>query len=358
MRKILKTLIPVAAALGALSAGMTFSHADELEKVRLVSGNPVMVVSTPELYVPLAMGWWRDEGFDVEVLYAQGSSAGAQLMVGGSGEVGMINTIPIVVADSKGAADIRAVSVITNTVWQIVTLKDGGVTNAADLKGKTVGLAVPGPGGAMYLNALLKKVGVNPGEVRQVVSGVGLQSLEALRKGSIDAFLTYRPDIVQLEVLGGEFNALYDEAWLRFPDYGLVATKQAIDENPDMVEAIARGVSKANIFMNENPACVARIYGKDYAAQAGQRSAEQDTRIIAGQLADRDIPFAQTGGQLRGVVDPAGMDELQDFLVANGVIEKKLDTQNLIIDRPGFYERVNDFSVEEVKKQARECPGY
>jgi NitT/TauT family transport system substrate-binding protein len=341
-----------------LLAGAGNTAAKDLQKVKLLDSNPVVIIHSPELYVPLAMGWWRKEGYDVEIVPSQGSSAGVQLLVGGSVDVGMQSTIPMVVANSKGLANLRSVLVYVNTVWRLATLKQGGVTNPADLKGKTVGLATPGPGGAMYLNGLLKKAGVDPSEVKQVVSGIGMQSLEALRNGTIDAFLTFRPDIVQLEVLGGiEFNQLYDEAWLRFPDYGFVATQEIIDKDPKMVEGIARGILKAMVFLNENPNCVARIYSKNH-APGSNRSVETDTLILKDQLPDRDIPFRQAGAKLRGQMDAAGLEELEDFLLENKFISTKLPGKDQIINVPGFFERVNDFSVEDVRKQARDCAGY
>ena len=61
----------------ALCAAMTLSvpaistPAGAEENVRIINGNPLMINAVFELYVPLAMGWWKDEGYNVEVVFSQ-----------------------------------------------------------------------------------------------------------------------------------------------------------------------------------------------------------------------------------------------------------------------------------------------
>jgi NitT/TauT family transport system substrate-binding protein len=353
---ITKSLLGTALVV-ALSTAAAAQGNKPLQNVTMISGNPLMIQATYELYVPLAMGWWKDEGYNVTISYSPGSGAGAQSVIGGTGPVGLINTVPWLAGNAKGMSDIRSVAIVANTVWRVVTLKSSGLTKVEDLRGKTIGLAVPGTGGAMYLNTLLAKHGIAPNEVKQVVIGMGAQAFQALSSGTVQAFLDFTPDIVQFQVLGGDVNFIYDEAWLRFPDFGMVATAKALKEDPKMVEAIARGVVKAMIFAKANPECVAKIFRKDYAKQR-QTTVEQDAKMIEGQLPDRDIPFAQTGSRLRGVADLAGLTELQDFLIQNNVITTRIPSEKLIPDDPDFYKKINDFDLKAVQDQARQCPGY
>ncbi|NKK56259.1 PhnD/SsuA/transferrin family substrate-binding protein [Rhizobium leguminosarum bv. viciae] len=356
MKSILKAAAVCAAMTLAVPAVSTRAEAEE--SVRIVHGNPLMINAVFELYVPLAMGWWKDEGYNVEVVFSQGSAAAVQSMIGGSGVVGMMNSTPWLAADSKGLADIRMVATMRNTSWRILTMADKPIKAASELKGKTIGIAVAGSGGMMYLNGVLNKEGIDPQrDVRQAVIGLGAQSYEALKMGRVDASLTFMSEIANFKALGNEAAFFYDESWLDFPDYGLVATRQAMADNPKMVEALARGIAKAQVFAEANPECVAKIFRKNYGANR-TLTLEQDTEIAKSNLAEVKIAFERAGGKLYANVSKEGLGKLQAFLLDNKLITQTVDTAKLVPEEPGFFEKINTFDHQAVVAQAKACAGF
>lgn len=356
----MKSISKAAALLAAMTFGVpAFSqtaHAEE--NVRIIHGNPLMINAVFELYVPLAMGWWKDEGYNVEVVFSQGSAAAVQSIIGGSGDIGMMNSTPWLAADSKGLADIRMVATMRNTSWRLLTMADKPIKTAKDLKGKTVGIAVAGSGGTMYLNSVLTKEGVDPQrDVRQAVIGLGAQSYEALKMGRVDASLTFMSEIANFKALGNDAAFYYDENWLDFPDYGLVATQQILKDNPKMVEALARGIAKAQVFAAANPECVARIFRKNYGANR-TLTLEQDTDIAKSNLAEAMISFDRAGGKFYANVSKDGLGKLQNFLLENKLISQAIDTAKVVPDDAAFFKKINNFDRQAVVAQAKACAGF
>lgn len=356
----MKSFVKAAALLAAIATTMpAVSHnAQAEETVRIIHGNPVMLNAVFELYVPLAMGWWKDEGYNVEVVFSQGSAAAVQSMIGGSGVIGMMNSTPWLAADSKGLADIRMVAAMRNTSWRLLTMADKPINSAAELKGKTIGIAVAGSGGTMYLNSLLAKEGMDPQkDVRQAVIGLGAQSYEALKSGRVDASLTFLSEVANFKALGNNAAIFYDKSWLEFPDYGLVATEQVLKEKPKMVEALARGIAKAQVFAEANPECVAKIFRKNYGANR-TLTLEQDTDIAKSNIGEAKIARDHAGGTLFANVSTKGLDELQHFLAANKLIVDTKDPAKLVPEDTEFFQKINDFDHAAIVAQAKACAGF
>lgn len=341
-----------------LLSGAGVASAQDRQVVKIAHGNPLMIAAAQDLYVPLHMGWWRDEGYDVEVIFSQGTSAAVQSMIGGSASIGVMNSTPWIVADAKGLADIRMVAAMHHTLWRIVTMSSSGIKKPEDLKGKTIGIAAAGSGGLMYLNSMLAKAGLDPQrDVRLAVIGFGTQSYEALKNGTVDASLTFMPEIATFIALGNDASYFSDDEWLEFPDYSLVATGDIIKKDPKLVEALARGVAKAAIFAKANPECVAKIFRKHYGAGRALTLA-QDTEIARSNSDSNTIAFEKAGGKYRTQVSLEGLDKLQAFLHANGMFPSPVAPEKLMYGDEDFYKRVNNFDQAAIIAQAKECAGY
>jgi NitT/TauT family transport system substrate-binding protein len=153
--------------------------------------------------VARSAGHFRNHGLDVELVYTRGGNAAMQALVGGAVDYAATALDVAIQAYANVGADIRRFAVTgrlplfalvtaPRTANQIRTLKD--------LEGKTV--AVSGLGNADHALALflLKQAGADASKVRFATMGVNL--LEALRQGQIEAGLVQEPALTLLRGAG------------------------------------------------------------------------------------------------------------------------------------------------------------
>jgi NitT/TauT family transport system substrate-binding protein len=148
-------------------------------------------------------GFYKNHGLDVELVYTRGGGAAMQALVGGAVDYAATSLDVAITAFANVGADIRRFAVTgrlplfamvtaPKTASQIRTLKD--------LEGKTI--AVSALGNADHALALffLKNAGADVAKVQFATLGVNL--LEALRQGQIDAGLVQEPALSLLSRSG------------------------------------------------------------------------------------------------------------------------------------------------------------
>src|SRR5882762_7162139 len=128
----------LAAALLWLGASQAAAKDKPLKKVRLAVGTSLLNVGYPMNTLPVTLGYWKAEGYDVEVLPVGASLQALQQMVAGNAEFGQVNASVIVQANAKN--DLPARIVMGNGVidWSIAVDADGPIKSVKDLKGKTI----------------------------------------------------------------------------------------------------------------------------------------------------------------------------------------------------------------------------
>jgi NitT/TauT family transport system substrate-binding protein len=350
-----------AAGLGLLvSAALTAcggSGSAGLQKVTIAFGNPAFSLTVVEAYLPMAMRWWREEGYDVTVVPNQGTQAATQVLIGGRAQFVIGNTAPGLAAAARGDAAVQVVSATANNQWSLVTPKDSGITRPAQLKGKKIGVAVAGSGGAVYLDQLLEDAGLDPEhDVEQIVVGFGAAAYQALKSGKVQAFFSFAADLDNQIAQGAQYNFMFDPQWRRFPDYGLLTTKQVVDRDPEMVEAIARGVAKSMAFLQASPECAVKVFRAEYAGPGGGGlTPEQENVAMKLSLEDRELTLKSTGGDDWGAVRPDGLAAMQAFLKGQGQLQSPAPVERLLPAIDGLAAKANDFDTAALRAQAQTC---
>jgi NitT/TauT family transport system substrate-binding protein len=153
--------------------------------------------------VARSSGTFRNHGLDVELVYTRGGSAAMQALIGGAVDYAATSLDVALTAYANVGADIRrfavtgrlplfAVVTAPKTASQIRTLKD--------LEGKTVGVSGLGNADHALTLYLLKQASADAGKVSFATMGVNL--MEALRQGQIDAGLVQEPALTLLQKSG------------------------------------------------------------------------------------------------------------------------------------------------------------
>ena len=234
--------LPVlAAAIILLVANGTASPA---EKIRV--GVPQQVVHW--MVFPLAQqkGFFKEEGFDAEIVRITGPSDRSALM---SGDIDYYTTIAFIVQSAIVGLPVRVIAAYVNCP-PFVLMSRPELKSAQDLKGKTMGIgAPPGSSPDVIAKLSLKHLGLNPDkDVKYVYLNSHERTYLALEQGLYAAGLIPPPFDFKGAKLG--LNSLARTAEiLTYPEDGLIATVKKIKEKPDEVKRVIRAGIKANRYI-------------------------------------------------------------------------------------------------------------
>ncbi|HEY6717214.1 MAG TPA: ABC transporter substrate-binding protein, partial [Reyranella sp.] len=153
--------------------------------------------------LPTALGYWKDEGLDVNVFGVAGETAGVQLLSGSKIDFISLVGTGLLSARAKGIP-LKAVYMHARMpIGRFVVPKSSGITKVADLKGKVIGTPVihPDP----YVEGIYKEAGLDPKDIKIVATGTGAPALLALKRGDIAAWMSWDSAVAELENRGMEF---------------------------------------------------------------------------------------------------------------------------------------------------------
>jgi NitT/TauT family transport system substrate-binding protein len=165
-----------------------------LKPVKIALGTQVVNVTYPWLTLPIALGYWRDEGYDVQVVTVGGSLQGIQQLVAGGVEFAQVNSTGLIQANADQNVPVRGLMGTGTIDWGVGVLADGPIKSVTDLKGKKIGIFSLGTGGAPLLKGYLRSNGIDPDkDVQIIATGAGAPALEARRADRVQALMPIPP---------------------------------------------------------------------------------------------------------------------------------------------------------------------
>ncbi|MBJ2154916.1 ABC transporter substrate-binding protein [Variovorax sp. IB41] len=353
--------------MGAV-AMLSATHAEAQtprKKVRIVVGTQVLNISYPTLNLPLALGYWRDEGYDVELIPLAPPAQTIALLIAGQADFAQINASVAVQAQSLNSQPVKLV--VNNGVvdWSIGVLEDSPLRSITDFKGKTIGVFGLGSGGVAILRAYLKEKGIDPDkDVQFIATGAGAPAIDALKSGRVQGLMFWASAMAGFENAGLKMRYLRGEDWRALPDFSIAAMSKTIESDPKMVEAIARGMAKASEFAFANPDCVRRIQWKSWpnTKPTGQVEpsvlAQWDANLLKAQLDSFRDAYKVNGGKYWGNVDAAAVSRLEQFMRKSGQVSRAVPASALMIADADFYRRANQFDASAIRQAAEKCANW
>lgn len=199
---MLRTLMAAAAAV-AIAATASFAQAPEKKDVKLgVGGAPALY------YLPLALadklGYFKEQGLNVEINDFKGGSQSLQALVGGSADVvtGAYEHTLRMQAKNQDIVAVVELGRYPGISLGVKKDKADKIKSAADLKGAKIGVTAPGSSTNMVVWYLMAKAGLKPDDASFVGVGTGAAAVAAIQKGEIDAMSNIDPVITMLTSKG------------------------------------------------------------------------------------------------------------------------------------------------------------
>jgi len=347
------------------SFGPSAYAAAPLKPVRIVVGTQALNIGYPWLTLPQALGYWKDEGYDVQVIPLAPPAQPITLLVSGQAEFAQVNGAVVVQAQTLKNEPVKVAMLNGVTDWSVAVLDDSPYKTVKDLKGKTIGAFGLASGGVALFRALLEDNGIDPDKDMHLIAvGSGAPAIEALRTGRVQGLIFWATAMASFENAGLKLRYMRGPDWRRIPDYTLSVMDKTAQADPKMVEAIIRGMAKATLFALTNPDCARKIQWKTWPATKPTGSSDErtlarwDDNILKAQLDTLRDAFTLNGGKYYGNFDPQTYDALQKFMLRTKQIPKTVSSSDYALTIPDLYKKANNFDADAIRQSALKCSNW
>lgn len=350
--------ISVVTACGSDVGDSDASDEGEITQVRLAIGTQDLNVGYPTATLPITMGWFEEEGLEVEIIVAQNSSQVAQALVGGQADIGMM--VPETAVIGRAVEEIPLTNIYPLTRYQDYQFgvrPDSGIETFADLEGLTIGYPDMASGAIPLAHRIFEENGFAADDVGEIASGYGAAAADALYSGEADALFYWQNFWPVLDNAGYEIELL-DRADWQYDMWGwsVYSTDDYVDANPAVIEGIGRAMSKSIVFLQENLEAGVYLFWEDYPDYApadwdDEAAFAADYAILEQVMvafeADQHDPDFAWGSQ-----DLETWESMVSILFDVGELETEVDAEQLFNN--SHQDAYTDFDVDEIIDEARD----
>lgn len=217
------------------------------EKIR--TATPSGSLNYLSLYVAQDKGFFKEEGFENEIVMIPGPTGIAALLSGdvdysGAGGSGMRAAI-------KGAP-LKAIMFQTEKVtWYLAAAPEIG--RIANLRGKKIAIGAIGDTLDTLVTTLVKREGLSANDITRVAMGPSpITRISAVKSGAVQATALDPMSAVVAEKEGLHILTYLGDLF-PFPFQGFLTTNQKLAENPAQVKRWLRAMMRSLMFIRANP---------------------------------------------------------------------------------------------------------
>jgi ABC-type nitrate/sulfonate/bicarbonate transport system substrate-binding protein len=207
-------------------------------------------------YVAWKEGFFEKEGVPVKKFVTTKAGADTfQALAAGDVDFGLSGLDAIVRGQEKGVK-VRSVATISPEFYALTVREQeaGKIHGPEDLKGRKVAVSKIGSASWAFLQQLMRKGGLSEGDVEVVQLGAIDTIMAGLKRGTVDAAITWEPGTAQAKADGFAvpiINALTPEDHQEI--YGtdksinitLATTDKLIENDPDKIRRVVRALDNA-----------------------------------------------------------------------------------------------------------------
>ncbi|OYN98218.1 ABC transporter substrate-binding protein [Enemella evansiae] len=274
------------------------------------------------------LGYYKEEGLDVELQDLQGGSKALTAMIGGSTQVtsGYYEHTIQMQAKNQSIQAFVDMGESSGVALLVAPKNRDTIKSVADLKGKNIGVTSPGSSTDMYVKYLLNKEGLGKDAASVSAIGAGSSAVAAVENSQVDAAVMLEPDITVLNkrvgtplpMLGDlrtrdQVKALYgSDTW---PSSCLYAKTEWLEKNPEKAKKLATAIARTLQWVQTHS-------GEEIAAQMPEAYAGGDRAQYARVIDELKLTMSKDGK-----FSEAGVNAVLDTQrVANPEVgDKKID---------------------------------
>lgn len=302
------------------------------------------------------MGWFAQEGLDVEVVPLTGSTDCVKFVATREFLMTLPSMEPLAIGRLQGVKIKNFYTAYQTPGYAIAVPADSPIQKLSDLKGKTIGVTNMASAGVVIARALAAASGLNPdADISLVVAGEGAQPAALLRTKQIDALSQFDTQYALIENVGVKLRILDKRLIERFPSNGFIALEDTIHTRAKELTGFARAYAKGTIFTIANPEAAVRILyevfpftrptGKDEAT-----AVREDVHVLRARIPQ--LKLEPAGVRRWGETNEANLREYMEFLLKWGVLKQRVEAADLMTNE--LIGEINRFDPEAIAKAARD----
>lgn len=272
-------------------------------------------IDVAPLHMAVNEGYFEEEGLNVTIEQTGSGQAALTKLIGGDSHIAFSSYVPFLVAQDKGAADIKFVAdsvATTPDSFVLVTMPDSSVESVEDLEHKRIAVSDLNTISDAMVKSVMKSNGLDHETVEWVPTPFP-DIAGALSRGDVDAGLLIEPFLTDAESSTGTVPVI-DVATgptKDFPLAGYGALAEFVEENPQTIAAFQRAMSKAT-------------------DEAQDRSKVEPIAVEEANV-EPDIAKLLKLPEFRSALDASRIQRVSDLLSEFDIIKEKIDVSEMIV---------------------------
>ena len=350
-----RLVLAALAAVIALVAGEPARAQQKTQATQLLAVG--IQLSAIREFVAKGLGFYDEEGIDIQLVPAPGSATEIQFMTAGRGTLGSIDMHMVVQQrTAPGGLKMRAVfSNLQAGVYRIGMLEESPIRAPADIKGKKIGVPTKASGSFDFVRTVAKLAGVQESDMEVIPVGFGPAAADAVTRKRIDALSTVFPDSNNLRYLAEtQHQFKYRElkvpqnAW---PTNAMMITDDEAKNKRPMITGMLRAFAKGHVFVVENPRAALLVAKKLYPELVRDDDIERQLTFVKWSL-DEAYDMPQHKALPIGAFDMKAWEGTERYYKDAGLIGPNDKVADAIDS--SFIADINNFDKERIRKMARE----
>ena len=305
------------------------------------------------LWVGKELGYFAEEGIDLQVQGSQGNAQAIQLL--SAERVDSTSPAPdaILASAARGqSAPVKAVYLYVPRLHYVpAVLDNSAIRQATDLKGRKVGVLSQAHAGVNYIKSYVKEAGLDGDKDLEILAvGQGLQAAEALQSGKVDALAHWDVTYRAMEDNGYKLRYLpQSKLGTQMFALSLTVHEKSIRDRHAETQGWLRAVNKTIVFTLENPEAAAHLHYKMFPeTKATGKSYDQIIKEGTSILRARAPQMVPANERMRGEFAASGWSAWARFLDLDGKIK---DVSPFYTNE--FIATANRFDLDALKRSAR-----
>ncbi len=208
------------------------------------------IISHADVYVAADQGYFAEEGLLITPVGGTGTAssisqvAAKQAMFGKGASV---ITCPLIADQNTEIVTVGQKDQVSQ--YSVASLPDKPLTHPEQWQGKTIGVISKGGTTELQLDAMSVAAGLDPAKVKKVVTGADVGSLEFLRRGEVDGFITFIGSETAFRQMKIDLHYLNTDNFAPLPGDSYFVTKETAEKEAAAVTSFLRACRKAWEFM-------------------------------------------------------------------------------------------------------------